>query len=885
MRIMHSGETILYNKYKLYSCMKKLVQTTLLLCVSLLALSQYTVGDKTITYTDAARSNRSVGVQFRFPGTNTAVASGQFPFVVFAHGFSMDQSPYYPYADSLAKRGYIVGLLTTETGLSPSHTNFAQDILFVYDKLIAENSNNASFFFQHVVAKGAIGGHSMGGGSTVLSAQFGNPEVCCFTFAAATTNPSSISAAHLMTKPYLSFGGSSDCIAPVNTNQQPMYDSSGSSCKFLINITNGLHCQYGNANSACSLGEGFSGCASSPLTRQQQIDKTLLFLIPYLDYYLKGDCNAWTTFESRYTGNTVDVKQRNCTNSIPANPSISGNNFFCAGNSTTLTANPSGFQYLWNDNSTANTLNTNAPGIYSVVVGNGTCSLPAISVSVTQNLPPAVPSAIVSVDSVCSGSPNVAISVANDPLATTYNWNLPAGWNITSGANTNSIQVNAGSNGGTVSVTAENSCGPSSASSKQIAVLATALGNPGTIISADTVCSGIANVSLSVAADPGATSYNWTLPGGWNITNGVNTNNIQVTSGTSSGIVSVTAQNICATSSSSSKLLTVVPSNLGVPGTITGNDTLCAGQQAQFSISAVAGAASYLWNIPAGWNITSSPDSSFVETIASSAGGNITVSAVNQCGQSVPSSFTVAVLSAPSLTGEIIGIDTFCTGSNLGANYSLSAIPAGDNIFHWSAPLDWQFVTDSNSASPVVNVSSTGTLAVYVSNVCGNSNSLSLDAYVVDTPIAQINISSNTLVAAPNGVGYSYRWYLNSQLISGAIDSFYVPLQSGNYSVLVTNPYGCSGVSPETVFVYNDITVILREDFTIYPNPNTGSDVVIEGNLVAGSVVKIYSAIGQLVKEAKLNNAKNIIAVRGFSSGIYLVTVDALGVTKRLVIE
>ena len=130
--------------------------------------AQYTVGVKTISYTDAARSNRAVGVEFHYPGTNTAVAAGQFPFVIFAHGFSMNQVPYAPYADTLAKRGYIVGLLTTETGLSPSHANFAQDLIFMYGKLIAEASNNASFFYQHVIAKGALGGHSMGGGSTVL---------------------------------------------------------------------------------------------------------------------------------------------------------------------------------------------------------------------------------------------------------------------------------------------------------------------------------------------------------------------------------------------------------------------------------------------------------------------------------------------------------------------------------------------------------------------------------------------------------------------------------------------------------------------------------------------------------------------------------------------
>src|SRR5690349_4698027 len=100
----------------------------------------YTIGTQTVTYIDAVRSNRSVGVEFHYPGTNATVANGQFPFVIFAHGFQMDQVPYSPYADTLAKQGYIVGLLTTETSLSPSHTNFAQDLIFVYDKLISESN-------------------------------------------------------------------------------------------------------------------------------------------------------------------------------------------------------------------------------------------------------------------------------------------------------------------------------------------------------------------------------------------------------------------------------------------------------------------------------------------------------------------------------------------------------------------------------------------------------------------------------------------------------------------------------------------------------------------------------------------------------------------------
>jgi len=864
--------------------MKKIFLAVVTLVNTLFAIAQYTVGDKTITYTDPARSNRSIGVQFRFPGTNSAVANGQFPFVVFAHGFSMDQSPYYPYADSLAKRGYIVGLLTTETGLSPSHANFAQDLLFVHNKLIAENSNNTSFFYQHVTSKGAIGGHSMGGGSTVLSAQYGNPQTCSFTFAAATTNPSSITAAPLMTKPYLSFGGSLDCIAPVNTNQQPMYDSSGSACKFLINITGGLHCQYGNANSACSFGEGFSGCASSSLTRQQQIDKTLFFLVPFLDYYLKGDCSAWTLFENRYAANTVDTKQRNCTNTVPSNAAITGSNSFCAGSSTTLTAAPSGFQYLWSNNSTGSTLNVTTPGNYSVIVGNGTCSLAAVSVSVTQNSAPSTPSSIISSDTVCSGTASINLSVTNDPQATTYNWTLPNGWNITGGNNTSSITVTSGNNGGTISVNAENNCGPSTASTKQITVLSNNLAAPGTISVTDTVCAGIANISLSVVNNPQATTYNWTLPNGWSITGGDNTSSITATSSATGGTISVTAQNNCVTSGVSSKQIVVVASNLGTPGTVAGDDTICAGQSTTYSITPVSGAASYIWNLPIGW--TGASNTTSIQANASSASGNISVAAVNQCGQSIASLFNVTVNAPPVLTGEIAGPDTFCVGQGAGTYYTISSFPADNDVFHWNAPLDWQFVTDSNSSAPIINVNSAGTLTVYTSNECGNGNILSLAVAFVDTPVAQVTTVGNTLSASPTGSGFTYVWYLNGQIIAGADGSSYTPTQSGNYSVMVSNESYCTGLSSETVFVFNSIDKnAIDKDLRIYPNPNSTNWLQIETNLQGNADVRIFNALGQLVVSSKITSPKTNVSLQGLQAGVYQLCFSNSSVIKKLVIE
>ncbi len=297
--------------------------TLLVCCIAYTAVSaqSYPVGTLTTTYTDASRSNRSVPVEIHYPavsaGSATAVSAGAFPYVVFGHGFQMTAPAYYPFADSLAQRGYIVAFANTETSFSPSHADFAKDLLFIYNTLIAEGNNNSSPFFNHIVARGAIGGHSMGGGATVLSAQYGDSATCYFTFAEATTNPSSITAAQYLTKPYLSFAGSYDCIAPYSTNQLPTYNATTSSCKWLIEITGASHCNFGLSNIQCGIGETFSSCANPPLSQAAQIDKVLAYLYPYLDHYLNGNNSARADFDNVYNIDNGSTKQSNCiTNGI-----------------------------------------------------------------------------------------------------------------------------------------------------------------------------------------------------------------------------------------------------------------------------------------------------------------------------------------------------------------------------------------------------------------------------------------------------------------------------------------------------------------------------------------------------------------------------------------
>lgn len=132
----------------------------------------------------------------------------------------------------------------------------------------------------------------------------------------------------------------------------------------------------------------------------------------------------------------------------------------------------------------------------------------------------------------------------------------------------------------------------------------------------------------SITAVSGATSYLWNLPSGWS---GSSTSTaISATVGSSSGSISVTAVGSCG--NSTPQTLAVTPVNPPAqPSAISGLSPACPSSVQTYSVPAVAGAVSYSWVLPAGWTGTSTTNSITVTT--TTAGGTISVAAVNSCGQ------------------------------------------------------------------------------------------------------------------------------------------------------------------------------------------------------------------------------------------------------------
>ena len=283
----------------------------------------YQIGHTTLIFVDPSRSNRSIATEIYYPadvaGDNVPMTSQnatQFPSLVFGHGFLMTWDAYQNFWEALVPNGYIIAFPKTEGSFSPSHLEFGKDLAFVINQINLQGTLGASIFYNRVSLMNAVMGHSMGGGASFLSVPLNSNIKTIVNFAPAETNPSAITAAASISIPALIFSGGNDCVTPPATNQIPMYTNLTSLCKTYISINGGSHCQMANSNGFCSIGE--NTCSPSPtITRSVQHSKLFSYLLPWLNYQLKGDCSQGNVFDLQITSDTAITYQKNCIQCSP----------------------------------------------------------------------------------------------------------------------------------------------------------------------------------------------------------------------------------------------------------------------------------------------------------------------------------------------------------------------------------------------------------------------------------------------------------------------------------------------------------------------------------------------------------------------------------------
>lgn len=625
---------------------------------------------------------------------------------------------------------------------------------------------------------------------------------------------------------------------------------------------------------------------------------------------------------SNTTTQTITVNAVPTVTVTPATPAI------CAGSSVSLTAS-GGTTYSWSPgtglSSTTGatvTANPTTTTTYTITgTSNGCSGTTTRTVTVTP-----LPSITVTpaTAAICAGS-SVSLTAAG---GTTYTWSPGTGLSSTTGA---TVTANPTATTTYTITGTTNGCSGTTTKTVTVTPIPTITATPATAA----ICSGN---SVSLTAN-GGTSYSWSPGTGLSSTTGatVTANPTNTTTYTVTGTT-----NGC----SGTTTLTVTVNPSPVLQASSPDNTLCAGQQTTLNVN---GGGSYTWS-PAtglsgttGSSVTANPSQTTTYTVSSTVAGctgtttiqvvvnplpTVTVNSTgnNLCSSS-PVTLTASGATSYSWTGGIINgstsnpvtfnptqTDTYvvtgtdangCTdtenitinvsdnGPALTAATNKDTVCAGTTItldatgatnYTWTG----NGLNSTNGSSVTATPSQTSTYVVS-SNDGGCTSTAQITVVVLASPqTPSISINNGVLTSSP---ATYYQWYLNGTPINGATNQSYIPTQDGNYSVEVSNGFGCNAQSSDFPFTTSVSELAFGGSVSIFPNPASNQAFVdVKLNTSSDISIRLFNAVGQNL--GQLNSVESLgglfsLPVEGLANGLYFVEITANGkqLVKKLVLN
>ncbi|MBI1287084.1 MAG: tandem-95 repeat protein [Flavobacteriales bacterium] len=464
-------------------------------------------------------------------------------------------------------------------------------------------------------------------------------------------------------------------------------------------------------------------------------------------------------------------------NSNPT-PTITANNDleFCDGDSVVLTSSLAS-SYLWSTGATTRSITVFATGDYYVTATLGTgCAGTSDTVSVTAFPNPTPTVTANGPTTFCQGG---SVDLTSTPGAS-YLWNT--------GATGQTITVTT-TGQRWVTVTSINGC---SGVSDTVDVVVNP--NPTPTITPDgplEFCDGD-SVTLTASA---AASYLWS--------NGATTQSTVVyASGTYS--VTVTDANGCSGTSGS---VTVNVNQLPFSFIFaTGPTTFCEGDSVDLVARQSAG---YLWN---------TGDTTRIITVNTSGTYSVTVFDANGC-QSESNEITVTVNPNPTPTVSANGPLAFCDGESVILTLS------GSGTYTWN----------TGEITRNISVGETGSYwgTVVDNNGC-EGQSDTVDVTVWDLPQPEVTTIGTPSFCAGDTIWLTTTEPFESYLWTNTGDTTQTTyaVQTGFYTVLVTDTNGCQGLSPEDLITVN-----------VNPTPTTTPDGTVE--ICQGDTITITSVMAE----------------------------------------
>ncbi|MFM7017121.1 MAG: gliding motility-associated C-terminal domain-containing protein [Bacteroidota bacterium] len=492
-------------------------------------------------------------------------------------------------------------------------------------------------------------------------------------------------------------------------------------------------------------------------------------------------------------------------NPLPIVQILTASTNLCYGDTMTLTGSGA-TNYSWTELATGNSLGStssinvaptsNTSYILNGIDGNSCAN--ADTIDITVNPAPTV-NGITGTLSVCPGATGVQYWVNNPNPSSSYNWIITNG-TIASGQGGDTITIDwpGIQTPALVSVVEVTDKGCPS-DTVMLPVNINVVLDPLAPTGANTLCANLAQgISYTTLNTPGSV-YTWHAQGG-TIISGDGTNNVVVDWNVAGPQIvalwydenSTTIDTVCA-GVSDTLYVTINP----IPSTsaITGNNAICVGDSATYSVINTTG-STYSWNISGGTFNGISTSNSTTATMTTVPSAVVSVQETNNYGCiGTTVTYNVTVNALPNADAGTTA--TICSGTTTTLNAS------GGTSYAWTTNSTLDNLTISN---PVASPTTTTTYYVLVTDANGCKKSDSVMVVVNQLPnvtasnSTAICIGSSTTITASGASNYVWTptTGLSSSTIANPVAN---PTSTTTYSVVGTDNNGCSNSANTTITV------------------------------------------------------------------------------------
>lgn len=281
------------------------------------------------------------------------------------------------------------------------------------------------------------------------------------------------------------------------------------------------------------------------------------------------------------------------------------------------------------------------------------------------------------------------------------------------------------------------------------------------------------------------------------------------------------------------------------------------------------------------WDIDGTGDYDDTQHQTGLSPGTYTIQVTNIEGCYATETITVGIDST-SLEVEIDSvIHNICLNAAQGEIHPTILNGTAPFIFDWS----YDGLGDANDSLALDNLAADDYTLVIIDDMgCTDT----LYQTINDGTIFIASITQNESLLSANETG-TYQWVNcpGFDAIVGANDDTFITNQNGMYAVIIQNMDGCIDTSDCVSVEGIGFSETSNSFITIYPNPTMNGFTTVQCNLADANEVSISDIHGRIVLTQAITSAINIIDVRNFEKGVYLLQIDAdnINVIERLIIE